>query len=397
MYARSCSTPNIYFPPQYAIDDIPGWLAEIMTEPASPGRSSSWARSGIHAPARARTCCRKWPRTTSVRTRRATAIRSSRSAPGPGCAKAGAMRQYEDWVRETHVAAFGKDGAFSGNNCYFGPQHVASPANAPAYMYMIAAIPGSVQPSGTPGRSPSASGDELLRRLRLIYSRDELFAQRLAALDRFLRQRSRTRPLLTIFGCHPGLRHVPRLAGTPRLRTGEARTVSELGWHFGTKPRHEEAHAQQNFAGCASTSKPTDLQVGGSRKRPPLRRATGADQPRCADFHAVARPAGSRPAARYVLAAELVCGFAESCRPTRRTRSARRSDPRNVLARRRGRGRAGTGDVTHAELVALSEQVLRAVEAEGCLPANSRRLPVAWDCRNTRCWPRRPTRPRPLR
>ena len=152
MYAiLSFDTEDIYFDPQYRIDDIPGWLAEIMTETGVTGTFFVMGEKARSMKARGREDVLAKMAKHDIGSHQ----QGNRHPFLPELVQnkswqdgVATVRGYEDWVKEGLVEAFGKDPvSFSRHNCYFAPQHVAvAGERALPYMYMIEQIPGSRQP-----------------------------------------------------------------------------------------------------------------------------------------------------------------------------------------------------------------------------------------------------------
>ena len=78
-----------------------------------------------------------------------------------------------------------------------------------------------------------------------IYSRDDLFEERLHALQAFIEKGlAEECEWVLVFGCHPVQVMALEWLEHHALVSGKSRTPQELGWHYGVKPREEEARAR---------------------------------------------------------------------------------------------------------------------------------------------------------
>ena len=384
MYAiLAFDTEDVYFPPEYCIDDIPGWLAEIMSDCGLRGTFFVMGEKARSLKDRGRADVIEQMRAHDL----ASHGQGNRHPLIPEILQdkewddgAEAMRAYEARVTEDHYHTFGREPvALSRHNAYFAPQHVAVAGEQDmSYMYGIARIEGYDRPTWYAGALTFPGGTDACIAMGwdTIYSRDEIFEERLSKMDEILRDRVERRfEYVTIFGCHPvrvmtrGWQEHYILAG------GETRTPQELGWLYGVKSAEEEARAKANFRRLMETLRDhPDVEVVGieeaarlfSTQPSQIRRdvltlyADAFEQAGEPIFHSTFSPA------------EMVCGFAESL-----IHSEEHCDLPGEVQRRDVLGpksRPAVGieqdTVTHEKVIALCRQVVEMVSAEGCLPAN---------------------------
>jgi len=287
-----------------------------------------------------------------------------------------AMRRYEGSVTQEHLETFGREPVgLSRHNAYFGPQHVAvAGERGIPYMYGVARIEEYDQPTWYAGALTVFMDVQM--QLDIIYSRDEIFEDRLRKIDQFLRDRiERGSEYVTIFAGHPvrvmtrGWQEFHLFAG------GMTRTPQELGWLYGVKSKEEEARAKANFRRFVEyLHDHPDVEVVGieevarlfSTQPPSIRRdvltlyAEAFERAGKPIFHSTFSPA------------ELVCGFAESL-----IHAEEHGDLPSEMHRRDVLGpksRPAIGieydAVTHGQLIVLCRQLVEHVSEEGSLPAN---------------------------
>lgn len=383
MYALlAFDTEDIYYPPQYRIDDIPGWLARIMTETGVTGTFFVMGEKAESMRLRGRQDVLQAMQPHDI----ASHQQGNRYpllpqvVEGMGWADGlAALRPYEDWVTEQHRQAFGKEPVgLSRHNCYFAPQHVglAGERGLP-YMYLVAQIPGSTQPVWYAGAVTFANDDETTYAgFDRIFSRDDLFEARLEGLRAFVDARlEQGVELITVFGCHPVQVLAREWLEHHTLGSGRARTPQELGWHYRVKPAAEEARAQANFRRlCTFLAEHDDLEVVGISE---AARLFGAQPERIGrdaligwarqvstgdtiPFHPTFSPAELLQA----LAASLVAAGAAGDLPEEVTRG-------DVLGPTARPAIAAVGaPLTHTQVLDMCRQLSAAVVADGCLPAN---------------------------
>jgi len=375
-------TEDIYFPPEHRVDDIPGWLAEIMTETGIVGTFFVMGEKARTLMERGRTDVLEKMAQHDI----ASHQQGNRHPLIPELLQdkgwqegVEAIRDYEDWVKEGLAEAFGKAPvAFSRHNNYFGPQHVAvAGERGLPYMYMVAQLPGSRQPMWYAGALTfPLTNDNFFGGFDAIYSRDELFEARLKQLDEHLRKRlEEGRKWGVVFACHPCRVMTRGWFEHFGLASGMSRTPQDLGWHYDVKPREEENRAKTNFRRlCTFLKTHPDLEVVGISDMAGLYAARPPHVTRDAlTFYAAEFARQKAPVFHEVHSpAEMACALAESiiCQhehgdlpETAELRDALGPVERPVIAPEQD-------VVTHEELVDLCRELLAAVEKDGRLPAN---------------------------
>ena len=385
MYAiLAFDTEDVYFPPEYGIDDVPGWLAQIMTECEVRGTFFVMGEKARSMKARGRVDVLERMAAHSIgshgRGNQHPLIPEILQGKGWDDGM-DAMRAYEASVTQDHLDAFGRDPvALSRHNSYFAPQHVAlAGERGLAYMYGITWIPEYDRPTwyaGTLTFPHGGTGTLVSVGLDTIYSRDEIFEERLRRVDEILRDRvERGFEYVTIFGCHPvrvmsrGWQEHYFLAG------GRTRTSEELRWLYGVKSEEEAARAKANFRRFAAYLRDhPDVEVVGIEEAARL----FSTQPECIrrdvlTLYAEAFERAGKPIFHSTFSpAELVCGFAESL-----LYAEEHPDVPAEVARRDVLGpktRPAVGierdAVTYDELIGLCRQVMTHVHSDGSLPGN---------------------------
>ncbi|MEW6749371.1 MAG: hypothetical protein AB1505_00135 [Candidatus Latescibacterota bacterium] len=383
MYAiLAFDTEDIYFPPEDHIDDIPGWLAQIMTEVGLTGTFFVMGEKAEELLARGRQDVLERMQPHDI----ASHQQGNRYPLLPQVVEGktweegvAAVRQYEAWVTEQHLRAFGKQPiGLSRHNCYFAPQHIAVAGEGGLpYMYTVTQIPGSRQPLWFANAVTFPSeGPNTFAGFDRIFSRDEVFEAHLARLQTFIGERLQCGDeWVLVFGCHPVQVMAREWLEHYTLGSGRARTPQELGWHYRAKPREEEARAQANFRRlCQLLKDHPDVEVVGMSEA--ARRFS--TQPERVDRDALVSWAGDVLEKRQIpfhstfSPAELVHAMAESLAHCEASgdlpEQVVRHSPlgpttRPVVARE-------VVSVTRAELVAACRQVVGEVERRGHLPAN---------------------------
>ena len=385
MYAVLCfDVEDVYFPPEYRIDDIPGWLAEIMT---NCGIRGTFFVTGEKA------------RSLRERGRRDVIERMTRHSIGshgqgnlhpliPEILQdkgwddgVEAMRRYEEEVTQEHVRTFGREPvALSRHNAYFAPQHIAvAGERGIPYMYNVVRIKEYDQPIWYAGALTfpfEASETVIPTGLDTIYSRDEIFEQRLREIDKALQDRmERGFEYVTIFGCHPVRVMTRGWQEHYCLASGMTRTPQELGWLYGVKSGEEEARAKANFRRFVEYLRDhPDVEVVGieeaarlfSTQPSHIRRdvltlyAEELERARRPVFHSTFSPA------------ELVCGFAESLIYAEEHGDLPSEVQRRDVLGPKSRPAVGIerDRVTHEQVIAMCRQLVGHVLKEGALPAN---------------------------
>jgi len=383
MYAIfAYDTEDTYYPPEYRIDDIPGWLGEIMSDVGVTGTFFVMGEKAEELLERNRRDVLEKMAPHDI----ASHQQGNRYPLLPQVVESKswqkgvkAVRAYEDWVKEQHLRAFGKEPVgFSRHNCYFAPQHVAVAAERGLpYMYIPTQIPGSRQPLWYAGAVAfPTEGPNSFTGFDRIFSRDEIFAQRLRSLDEFVEQRLAAEDeWVTVFGCHPVQVMARDWLEHHTLGSGHSRTPRELGWHYRAKPREEEARARANFRRlCTYLKEHPDLEVVGIQE---AGRLFSTQPPRIGRDALIAYSrevveSQQIPFHPTFSPAELLCGLADSL-----IHCTRLGDLPEEVTRRDVLGPAArpvvapeTAIVTHAELVSIYQQFIGQVETDSHLPAN---------------------------
>jgi len=374
-------TEDIYYPPEARIDDIPGWLARIMSEVGITGTFLVMGEKAEKLLERGRRDVLDAMAQHDIGSHQ----QGNRFPLLPQVVEGKgwqdgveAVREYEAWVTEQLRQAFGKEPvSFSRHNCYFAPQHVAVAGQRDLpYLYMIEQIPGSLQPLWYAGALTFPMGDSTFSGFDRIYSRDELFEKRFAELGEAVEKRlANGADWMMVFGCHPVQVMAHGWIEHRCLATGQAQTPQELGWQYAVKPPAEEERAKANFRRlCTYLKEHPDLEVIGieeaarlfSTQPPSVGRdalvAYAADMVRSDEiaFHTTFSPA------------ELLCAFTDAI-----TRSHGGADLPDEVPRRDVLGPVERPvvaqemtELTADQLVAVCQELLRQVESDGHLPAN---------------------------
>ena len=383
MYAiLAFDTEDTYYPPEYRIDDIPGWLAEIMSDVGVTGTFFVMGEKVEELLERERHDVLE----NLARHDLASHQQGNRYPLLPQVVEGKgwqegvkAVRAYEAWVSEQFVRAFDKEPVgFSRHNCYFAPQHVAVAAERGLpYMYMVSQIPGSRQPLWYAGALtfPTEGGNNFSGFDR-IFSRDELFEKKLRELDEFIEQHlARSVEWVTVFGCHPVQVMARDWLERYALVSGRSRSPRELGWHYRTKPPEEEERARANFRRlCTYLKEHPDLEVIGIEEAGRLFSTQPARIGRDAlvAYAAEMAETGQIPFHSTFSPAELLCALVDGL-----LRCEQDGDLPEEVARRDVLGPVRRPvvaqekiSITHGELLSACRSFLEQVEGDGHLPAN---------------------------
>ncbi len=375
-------TEDVYYPEDYGIDDIPGWLAAIMTSVGVTGTFYIMGEKAETLLARGRHDVLDQLRPHSL----ASHQQGNRYPLLPQVVEGlgwqegvAAVRAYEDWVSDAHQRAFGRAPAgFSRHNCYFAPQHLAvAGERGLAYQYMIAQLPGSRQPLWYANALTFPSeGPNTFDGFDRIYSRDDIFEAHFGRLRRFVDERLQAGDeWVTVFGCHPVQVMARDWLEHYTLGSGRQRTPQELGWLYRVKGRQEEPRAQANFRRlCQFLKDHPDLEVVGMEEA--ARRFGG--QPDQVDRDALVAYTLSLADRREIgfhptfSPAELLLAMAEAL-----VAAGVAGDLPEVVPRRAVLGPValpvvarGLEWITHAELREACQDLLGHAQATGHLPAN---------------------------
>ena len=383
MYATfKFDTEDVYFPPEYRIDDIPGWLAEIMTAHGIRGTFCVFGEKARSMKDRGRedvlTAMLDHDLVShqqgNVRPLIPEVLEDKGWTDGVE-----AMRAYEDKVTEDFQHAFGRAPVgLSRHNLYWAPQHVAvGGERGQAYMSGIVGVENCNQPNWYAGTLILPSVSTLgFGGFDSIYSNDAAFERRFRQLDPFIADcAERGAEYVSLFACHPVQVMAHGWVEEYCLVSGLTRTPEELGWLYAVRTPEQEARAKVNFARLVKCIKEhPDIEVVG------LSEAAAAFSTQPADIRrdeliAYAEQVGQagKPLQHSIFSpAELMCGFAESLVHAGEHGDVPYAvDRRNVLGpRSRPVVAVEIGAVTQDELVGLCRQVVESVASEGHLPAN---------------------------
>ncbi len=383
MYATlKFDTEDVYYPPAYRIDDIPGWLAEIMTAGGIRGSFCVFGEKARSLKQRGREdVIAKMAEHDLASHQQGNCrplipelLRDAGWADGVE-----AMRRYEDQVAEDFRRAFGREPvALSRHNLYFAAQHVAvAGERGLPYMTGIIGVEGTQQPTWYAGSlmMPSASTpgfggfDE-------IYSNDHAFEQRMKELDQYLADcLQRGVEYLSLFGCHPVRVMARGWIEEYCLASGMTRTPQKVGWLYAVKGPEDEARAQANFGRLVKYLREhPDLEMVGIEQAAGLFSTQPSEISRdeLAAYAEQVERAGKPLLHSTFSPAELVCGLAESLVHAGADGGVPYAVPRRdvlgptsppVLARE-------ADTITHEQLLAICRQAVESVRSDGHLPAH---------------------------
>ncbi|MFB3891655.1 MAG: hypothetical protein ACE15C_06480 [Phycisphaerae bacterium] len=375
---------DVYYPPEYRIDDIPGWLARIMTEEGLRG-----------------TFCVTGEKARTMKDRGRNDVLEAMAAHDIFSHTQGnvrplipeilqdkgwddgveAMLAYEAKAAADIRYAFGRDPAgFSRHNCYTGAQHVAAAARLGLpYLEAIAWAGQNRQPLWYAGAfSLNTPNDPMFGGFDTIYTCDAAFEAQLAKLRPFIAEcAAQNVEFVTLFGCHPVRVMAHGWLEHYTLGGGITRTPREVGWLYALKPRELEEVAKANFRRLCKAIKALDgLKLIGAVEAAKLfsTRPGTICRDELAAYGQQLDQAQEPVLHTTFSPAELVVGFAESL-----LYAEEHGDLPYETIRRDVLGpktRPVTGRqadlVTHEQLVAMSRELVDHVMAEGHLPGNLR-------------------------
>ena len=255
MYATlKFDTEDVYYPPEYRIDDIPGWLAEIMTDVGVRGTFCTFGE-------KARSMLNRGRKDVLAAMAAHDLFSHTQGNGRPLIPEAlehagwddglSLMRAYEDKVAEDFLAAFGRGPeGFSRHNIYWAPQHVAvAGERGLCYMSGLVGLENCDQPlwyAGTlnmPAASTPGFGG-----FDQLYTCDAAFEARLKELDAYLAAcLSRGVEYVSVFGCHPVMVCARGWIEEYVQANGKTRSIEEIGWRYAVKGPADEARAKANF------------------------------------------------------------------------------------------------------------------------------------------------------
>jgi hypothetical protein len=384
MYATfKFDTEDVYYPPEFPIDDIPGWLAEIMTDVGIRGTFCVFGEKARSLKDRGRKDVLAKMAEHDLVSHQQGNVRPliPEILEDKGWADGvAAMREYEDQVAEDFRAAFGKEPlGLSRHNLYFAAQHVAVAGERRLpYMTGVLGAAETEQPTWYAGAlmipstsTPGFGGFDH------IYSNDDAFEARLKQMDAYVAGcLARGVEYVSLFGCHPVQVMAHGWLEHYTMASGAAKTPDEVGWLYAVKTPDEEARAKANFRRLVEYMKNHEgLEMVGVSEAARLFSAQPEDIRRdeLADYAARLLHARKPILHRTFSPAEMVCGFAESL-----VHAAEHGDLPYAVARRDVLGPTTRPAVapevdglTHDELIALCRQVTKAAAGEGHLPGNA--------------------------
>lgn len=382
MYAvMAYDTEDVYFPPEYRVDDIPGWLAQTMTDTGIRGTFFVMGEKARSLKARGREDVLRKMAQHDIASHQQGNCRPLLPQVVEHCGwddGIEALRAYEDGVRESLVGAFGKEPTgFSRHNEYFAPQHVAlAGERGLPYMYIPTPVKEYPQPLWYAGTLCFEFGPAAVNGFDTMYSNDALFAQRMEEADMRIRDAAEKGcEFILVFGCHPCRVMTRGWQEHHVLTSGSTRTPEELGWLYAVKTPAEEKRAQANFRKlCEYLRDHPDIEIIGLEEAG-KRFASQPDEISRDTLSVYAEAAGeaAKPLLHAVFSpAELACAFAEAILqhatagdvpPFVKRRNVLGPVSRPVIAEEKDA-------VTQAELVELCSGLAAHVEEHGRLPAN---------------------------
>ena len=384
MYAVLCfDTEDVFTPPEYGTDDVPKWLADILTEHGLRGSFFVFAEKARMLKRRGRSDVIKSLLQHDVASHQQGNVRP---VIPEICAHKGwrdgvaAMREYEDVVKADFLDAFGREPvALSQHNSYFAPQHVAvAGERGLPYMYGLASIPDYQQPTWYAGALTFGAGydSEYFEWGDWLYSSDAPFEKELRRLAAFIDDHvKRGSEFVTIFAGHP-----VQVIGRGWVEhylfpSGMSKTPQELGWVYAVKTPQEAERARANFARLAAYLRDHPaLKVVGVAEAGELFRSQPAEITRDELTSYAEQVADeARPVSHSTFSpAEMMCGLAESL-----VEAETRGDVPYTVRRREVLGptsRPAVGRevdiVPYQQVLAASREVLQGVESDGFLTAN---------------------------
>jgi len=375
-------TEDIYYPPEFRIDDIPGWLAEIMTDVGVVGTFCTFGEKARSMKDRGREdvlgSMAKHDLVSHLQGN-ARPLLPEILAEAEWDDGVAAMRAFEDKVAEDFRYGFGSEPVgLSRHNLYWAPQHVAvGGERGMPYMSNLLGVPGTEQPcwyAGTltmPCTTTAGFGG-----FDRIYSCDDAFNARLKQMDEYVAAcLDRGVEYISLFGCHPVQVMARGWIEEYCLAGGKTRTPEQVGWRYGVRGPEDEARAKANFRRlCEYIHGHPDLQSVGIAEAAKAFSTQPADITRdeMAPYAADVEKADRVVLHRTFSPAELVCGMLESLAAAGPDGDLPDAvDRRDVLGPKEMPtvGREVT-EVTHAELLDLARQAVGAIKETGHLPAN---------------------------
>ncbi len=383
MYATlKFDTEDVYFPPEYRIDDIPGWLAEIMTEVGVRGSFCTFGEKARSLKERGRRDVIGAMARHDIVSHQQGNVRPlipERLEDKGWLDGVEEMQAYEEQAWADLRDAFGCEPVgMSRHNLYWAAQHVAvAGQRGVPYMSGIIGVKGYEQPNWYAGalNIPSACTAGF-GGFDQIYSCDAAFEAQFRKLRAYIAGcLERGVEYVSVFGCHPVQVMARGWVEEYVLASGLNRPPQQLGWLYAVKGPQDEQRAKANFRRLVQYLKDCDgLEMVGIEEAGRLFSTQPAEINRD-ELTAYAEQVeqADKPMLHCTFSpAELLCGFAESI-----VHAADHGDLPPELPRRDVLGPHAlpvvgreVDRVDHEELVDLCRQTAQAVAKEGCLPAN---------------------------
>lgn len=256
---------DTYYPPEYRIDDISKWLAEIMTETGITG-----------------TMCVMGDRVRLLKERGREDVLQAIAKHALVSHQPGnvhpellevlsdkewedgvqAMREYESRVTEDFLTAFGREPqGLSRHNNQWGAQHTALAGERELpYLGAFVGVPGTEQPCWYAGglclmnHTYDAAANQEVAVVpehtigEARYSSDSAFEKRFDELKQYVDDCiARGVELFDFFACHPNRMRARGFLEGRLLAGGRNRSIEEVGFLYGVTRDQDEEIAKKNF------------------------------------------------------------------------------------------------------------------------------------------------------
>jgi hypothetical protein len=256
---------DTYYPPEYRLDDVSKWLAEIMTE---SGITGSMCVMG----ARARMLKERGRDDVLAAMAKHELVSHQAANVRPELVEilsdkewhdgVDAAREYEDRVVKDFDFAWGRaPQGLSRHNVQWGPQHVALAGEKGLYYQgNLTAVPETEQPCWYAGavclpchNFDPVSGNEVeitpeIGIGDMYYSCDDAFEKRFQRMQRYVDAcAERGVEFIHLFGCHPSRILNRGFIEGRCLAGGLNRTPQEVGFLYGVIDADEEERVKKNF------------------------------------------------------------------------------------------------------------------------------------------------------
>ena len=375
-------TEDVYYPPECRIDDIPGWLAEIMTDVGVVGTFCTMGE-------KARTMKDRGRDDVLQAMARHDLVSHLQGNIHPLLPEVledkewddglAATAAFEDVVVEDFRYAFGSEPvALSRHNMYWGPQHTAlAGKRGMCHMDTLIGVPDCEQPCWYAGglalSNPPTPG---FGGFDAIYSCDDAFNKRFAELPAFVEAcAERGVECLNIFGCHPVQVMARGWIERYCMAGGKTRTPEQVGWRYGVRGPADEARAKVNFRRLCEFIRDCDLleSVGAAEAaRAFMTQPADITRDEMTEWAEAVADANAVVLHRTFSPAELLTGIAESliaAGPEGQLPDA--VDRRDVLGPKEiPTVSPEVTSVSHADLLDMSRQLAGVVSETGHILAN---------------------------